>query len=506
MEKPVTTSQAEAAALWIRTASGIRYPSLEEPVSVDVAIIGAGIVGLTTATLLKRSGARIAVLEAGEVARGVSGHTTAKITSAHGLVYRQLLDRFGEEKARQYADANQAAIEFIAATVREHNIECEFKRTFACTYSPEAGDREKIEEEVKAAAGLGLPVSYLETAPVPVTVQAAIRYENQACFHPRKYLLALAAGIPESGSHLFEHSRVREVKEGSPCTVLTDRGEIKADQVVVATHFPILNRGLYFAKMVPRRAYVLAFRVEENAPEGMFYSMAPPYHTFRKHVTETGETFMLVGGEDHPTGKVTDTLECYRRLEEFARKNFRLPSEFFRWSTQDNDPMDGVPFIGRHSFFSKKVFVATGFGGWGMTNGTAAGMILADQISGRANSWSPVFDPVRTTSYRSKKFVARNIGVSGTYIMDYLPKPGQKSIDDLARGEAGIVKNNKEEVAAYKDENDRLHAVSPRCTHLYCKVQWNNAEKSWDCPCHGSRFSYDGKVLHAPATGNLKEK
>lgn len=506
MEKREEPPPEEAAALWIETSPHTAYPILPGDIRVDVAIVGAGIVGLTAAFLLEQSGAKVAVLEANEIATGVSGHTTAKITSAHGLIYRHLVTRFGEEKARQYADANQGAIGFIASTIQKNQIACDFHRTVAYTYSTEARDRQKIEDEVDAALGLGLPASYLESAPVPFPVGGAIRYDDQAFFHPRKYMLAIAERIPGNGSYIFEHTRVKKVKGGSPCRIATDRGEIKADQVIVATHFPILNRGLYFAKMVPTRAYLLAFRIEDNVPEGMYYGIQPPYHTFRRHMTDTGEAFLLVGGEDHVTGQVSDTLERYRRLKTFARNYFQLETESYRWSTQDNDPMDRVPFIGSHSFLSKRIFVATGFRGWGMTNGTAAGMILSDLISGRPNPWSPVFDPVRTTSYRSKAFVSRNLRVAGTYISDYLPKRRKKSSDELAPGEAGVVQRKKEEVAAFRDQSGHLHAVSPRCTHMYCKLRWNNAERSWDCPCHGSRFAYDGKVIHAPATEDLIKK
>ncbi len=496
----------EADTLWIATTPKTAYPSLSGEISVDVAVVGGGIVGLTAAVLLKKSGATVAVLESNEIARGVSGHTTAKITSAHGLIYNYLVKYYKEEKAHQYAEANQGAIEFIASYIRENGISCDFHRTSACTFSPEEKDRQSFQDEVEAAAGLGLPVRYTESAPVPFPVRGAICYENQAFFHPRKYLLALAERIPGNGSHLFEHTRVKDVNGGSPCSIATDRGTLKAGQVIVATHFPILNRGLFFAKMIPRRAYLMALKINGEAPEGMYYGIAPPYHTIRKHVTETGEATLLIGGEDHITGHRRDTLEPYRRLIVFARKNFEVQSVLYHWSTQDNDPFDRIPFIGHHSFFSRRIFVATGFSGWGMTNGTAAAMILSDLLSGRSSPWSPVFNPSRSTPYRSKKFFFRNMSVSGTLIRDYLPAGRRKPISDLVSGEAAIVDKDGKEVAAFRDEQGRFHTVTPRCTHMFCKVEWNEAEKSWDCPCHGSRFEYGGKVLHAPATQDLEQK
>ncbi|HOC38607.1 MAG TPA: FAD-dependent oxidoreductase [Thermodesulfobacteriota bacterium] len=493
-------------ALWIGTTPQTAYPSLSRDLTVDVAIIGGGIVGLTAALLLKQSGASVALLESNRIAEGVSGHTTAKITSAHGLIYQYLIDHVKEERARQYADANQAAIEFIASFLEENHISADFHRTVACTYTLEDADLPAIQKEVEAASELGLPVTYTDSLPLPFEIKGAICFENQAYFHPRKYLLALAERIPGNGSYLFEHTRVTDVKEGNSCQVVTGHGIVKAKHVVVATHFPILNRGLFFAKMNPVRSYLMAVKTLTEPPEGMYISTEKVAHTVRKHVTDAGEVYLLIGGESHETGEERDTLARYAKIESFARRHFDIQSIAYRWSTQDNQPVDRIPFIGRHSQLSHLLYVATGLKGWGMTGGTAAGMIISDLISRRPNPWSAVFDPNRFTPFLSKKFISRNIHVAKMFIKDHLPTGEKKNLQDLKPGAAGVVDKDGEQVAAFQDEQGTKLVLSSSCTHMGCTVGWNNAERSWDCPCHGSRFDVEGHVIQAPAVADLERK
>jgi glycine/D-amino acid oxidase-like deaminating enzyme/nitrite reductase/ring-hydroxylating ferredoxin subunit len=489
--------------LWVGTAQGTHYPVLPCSMSFDVAVVGGGIAGLTAAVLLKHSGARVAVLEARRIGRGVTGHSTAKVTSGHDVIYQDLIRRFSAEKARQYADANQGAIEFIAAFADERGASCDLRRTFACTYTCEDQNLEKIQREVEVAADLGLPVTYTESLDLPFPVKGAICYENQACFHPLKYLSSMAEIIPGRGSHIFENTTVKDVEEGRPCRVVTERGVVRADQVIVATHFPILNRGLFFAKMTPIRSYLTALRLEQDPPEGMYISLDSPHHTMRRHQTDTGETYLLIGGEDHEVGHGGDTAERYRRIERFARSHFRVQETLYRWSTQDNSPADQVPFIGRHSLLSRRVYVATGFQGWGMTNGTVAGVLLSDMVSGTKNPWSPVFDPNRFTPFISKKFYVQNIHVAEMFVTDRTAGRAEKDLSALLPGEGAIVRDRGKELAASRDENGRVRVFSPTCTHMGCKVSWNNGEESWDCPCHGSRFDREGRVIHAPAVKEL---
>ena len=495
----------QASSLWIADTADTQYPSLAGELRVDVAVIGGGIVGLTTALLLKKAGADVAVIEAGRIAQGVSGHTTAKVTVAHDLIYDDLTRRLGREKAQQYALANQAGLDFIADFIAENKVQCDFQRTFAATYTAQDRFRSSIEAEAAAAKALGLPARFVDILPLPYAIKGAVCFDQQAFFHPRKYLLALAKAAHDAGCAIYEKSRVLNIKERKPCVVRTRAARVKARQVVVATHFPVTNRGLLFARLAPFRSYVIAVKTREAPPEGMYISVEEPLRSVRRHVSETGEALLLVGGENHEVGHRRHTAECYLQLDKFARDHFNVAETRHRWSTQDNHTLDRVPFIGRIASTSSHLFVATGMKGWGMTGGTAAGLILADLISGRDNPWAAVFDPARVTSYLTTAFLERNMHVGKSFIKDMFLR-NQDRAADLAPGAAGLTQNSQgESVAAYKDQAG-LHMVSPYCVHMGCKVAWNDAEASWDCPCHGSRYGFDGSVLHAPASSGLKPK
>jgi glycine/D-amino acid oxidase-like deaminating enzyme/nitrite reductase/ring-hydroxylating ferredoxin subunit len=482
-------------SLWIETTPETSFERLEKGVSVDVAVIGGGIAGITAAYLLKQAGRSVAVVEADRILRGVTGHTTAKLTSAHGLIYDHLVSRFGKDQASLYAQANQTAIEKVASLVRDLDIDCGFRRTAAYTYADNQQDVRRIRSEVEAARTLGLPVSYvdeyIDEAPLPFPIAGAIRFDNQAEFHPRKYLLALAKTVPGRGSHIFEQTRALHVEEGASCKVATDQGTLSAQDVVVATHFPFSDEGMYFARLYPRRSYLLALHIHGKLPEGMFYGIGNPYHSIRSYRTHD-DGFLIVGGENHKTGQGGDTIDRYKRVLAFAQKHFDVQSVDYHWSTQDNFTIDRIPYIGRLASKFRHVYVAAGFGGWGMSQGTVAGMLLSDMILGRPNPWESLFDPSRFDA--AKEFTGRRYS-----------KANEKELENLLHKDEGAVfEEGKEKIGVYRDKEERLRKVSPVCTHMGCLVDWNNAEESWDCPCHGSRFSADGKVIHGPALHDLR--
>lgn len=493
-----------AESFWIASAPGKRYPSLKEDLSVDVAVLGGGIAGITTAFLLKRGGAKVALVEAFEIVRGVTGHTTAHISSSsHLSYYKHLADGFGEAKAKLCADSGQSAIERIAGIVKEQGIDCAFRRTSEFLYASSRDDVHKLKQEYEVVKRLGLPVSFMEKPPVPIENYGAIRFEEQAEFHPRQYLLPLASAIDGDGSHVFEHTRARGVKEGEPCTVTTSGGRIKARDVVVATHFPILNNGFLFARMKPMRSYVLGIRVEGEIPDDMYYSTEDPCHYIRTQRTPEGQ-LVIVGGEDHTTGHVIDTVDRYRKLKKYCDGHFRVKSVDYSWSTQDNYPFDELPFIGRIAPEDRHIFVATGFKGTGMTYGTLAGMVLSDLILKGRSPYEELYDPKRLKlTVGGPELIAGNLKVAQELISGKLVMAEDASkipVDDAAISTIG-----EERAAVYKDDSGKIHAVSPVCTHLGCQVNWNNAERSWDCPCHGSRYKVNGDVLHSPTVINLRE-
>ena len=470
---------------------------------MDVAVVGGGITGVTTALLAKEAGARVALLEARMIAGGVTGYTTAKVTSLHGLTYARLSERFGEEGARAYAEANEAGLERIARLVSDLTIDCDFERRPNYTYATSASARGDIEDEVAAATRLGLPASFVESVDLPFPVSGAIRFSDQAQFHPKRYVLGLAKRIPGDGSHLFEHTRVHSIDDGRPCIVQTDGGAVKADQVIVATHMPMLDRGLYFARVHPERSYVLAARSRAPLPEAMYLSTEKRAHSIRTHPFENGR-LLLIGGESHKTGQ-SDTSERYRELARWARDAFEIERFEYRWASQDNMPADGMPLIGRLWPLSSRLHTATGFRKWGLALGTAAAMMLTDAVSGRENRWASSFDPMRLKLRASAgELVKENADVALRFFGDRLTK--RSSAAGLGRGEGRVVRDRFGQAAIYRDEEGRLHELSARCPHLGCIVSWNSAERTWDCPCHGSRFDHRGAVIQGPAVDPLKPR
>ncbi|MDQ3724916.1 MAG: FAD-dependent oxidoreductase [Actinomycetota bacterium] len=493
-------------SFWIETgpAQSAR-PSLEGEVRAEVAVLGGGIAGVTTALLLAEAGVDVVLLEAGRIARGVSGYTTAKVTSQHGAIYSQLRSKFGPDVARTYGQANERALGWIAERVERDGIECDFRRQAAYLYAAESSSRSQVEEEAEAAIEAGLPATLVETTPLPYPVEAALRFDDQAEFHIHKYLLALAEQLEGLGGRIFEGTRALNVDGGSPCTVSTTGGAVVAERVVVATHYPFLDRSLAFARVHPHRSYAIVCEVEGTPPPGMHINVDSPTRSIRA-VPSEGRELLLVGGEGHRTGEGGDTRERYRRLEEFARRHWQVRSVDYRWSTQDNVTIDQMPYIGRLTPRNERIFMATGFAKWGMTGGTVAALLLADLVRDRENEWEPVFTPNRFQPRAGLKMAEENARVGLHFFGDRLRHRGTRPIEDLAPGEGDIVRHDGEKVAGHRRDDGTLVAVSTRCTHLGCQLNWNTAECCWDCPCHGSRFSPEGKVLQGPAVRELERK
>jgi len=490
---------------WISSVKVPDFPVLDKEVKVDIAVVGGGIAGITTAFLLKKAGFKVALVEARKILHGTTGHTTAKVTSQHRLIYNYLIDKFGIEKAMQYAQANQAAVEKIAGLVQEMGIDCDFEWKPAYVYTESESFIKNIEDEVEAAQKVGLPASYDEDAGLPFKVKCAVRFDRQAQIHPLKYLISLVQAIPGEGSHVFEHSRVMGVEGESPYFLPTGSGRINADRFVIATHYPFYDKpGFYFARVYASRSYVLGVKVDGNVPEGMQISADDPVRSFRSCKTDEGE-IVLIGGEGHKTGQGGETSIRYDRLKKYAESVYRIKSVDYMWSAQDPMTVDSVPYIGRLTSDNDRIFVATGFGKWGMTNSTAAAMIITDMALGKENPWAEVFDPSRFTVTASmKELIKENINVAGKFIEGKL----SLNVDthgEIAEGEGKIMDVNGVKAAVYKDIDGRIHAHNPACTHMGCQVSWNDAEKTWDCPCHGSRFNLGGEVIEAPAVNKLEK-
>ena len=489
------------APYWIG-ATEPRHPKLDRNIDVEVAVIGAGITGVTTALLLQREGKRVALVDAGRVAEGVTGRTTAHATVAIDARYARIAREHGAEAANLVAEGSRVAIEQIERMVTDGKIDCGLRRVPGYLYTEKERDLAELREELAAARNAGVAVTMTRDVPLPFPTFAALRFENQAELDARRYVLAMLDELVASGGKVYEDTRVVDVEHATPCRVRTDRWTIRAGDVVEATHVP-LNRVLLQTKIAHYQSYVLGLRVAGPRLEGIFWDAELPYHYIRDASSNANESIVLVGGEDHKTGAVDDTRECYARLLAFAEPRFDVQDVAWRWSAQVIEPVDGLPLIGRNSL-SSRIYVATGFAGNGITFGTLAAIMLRDRIMRRRSPWARLFESTRVTSLgTAATYVAENASYPLHLVGDRLRAPDATSVDQVGRGEGKIVRVRGRRVAVFRGDGGELHALDPVCPHLGCHVHFNGAERTWDCPCHGSRFDVDGRLLNGPAKSDL---
>lgn len=499
-------TDGQPTSIWLATTPSPNYSRLKPGLEVDVAILGGGFAGLQTAYQLQQKGKTVAVIEAEQIVKGVSGQTTAHITSEHNLLYDYLLQKFGLDQATLYAQANETAISELERCISQLHIECDFKRLNQQLITEVKSDADTLRQEFEAAKSLGLPVTYQTQAQYSFPTYGCITYQRQAQFHPRKYLLQLASHLIKRGGLIFEHTRATKVTEGEPCVIETDQGELRATDVVMATHFPFMDNGGYFARMKVERSYVLGVYLDEAPIPDMYDNTFNPYHYVRTQPTSEG-MLVLIGGEDHPTGQEGDTEKHYQALEEYARSHFKIKQFAYRWSSQDNYPHDKVPFIGRYTAGSLHHYVATGFQGYGMTHSVIASLLLSDMIVGNDNPWESLYSPQRFKPLAQiPSFIKENVHVAQEFLGGRLSAEHKKNISDLVPGRGTVVDIEGQKIAVYKDENGQVFSVSAVCQHLGCIVNFNSAERTWDCPCHGSRFAPDGKILHGPTVKKLPQR
>lgn len=485
---------------WNATAPSSAFPALSGDIEADVAIIGGGIVGVTTARMLKDRGLKVALVEARGVGEEVTGKSTAKITSQHNIAYSVIARNFGEEGARHYADANETGLRTIRDLAARYGIACNLERKPAFTYTNDEDEVARIEQEVEVARRLGLPATLTRDTGLPFGVLAAMRWDDQAQFHPVRYVKGLAATLPGDGCEVFENSRVTD---WDPHRIATDAGSVRARHIVMATHLPLGQTGLFYAEAFPHIHPVIMGRADPaRVPDGMYISVEAPRHSVRGHRDDEGQSWLIFAGPSFKAGHVDQERANFADLEAFAADHFGVRADY-RWANEDYASVDHVPYIGRSSSFGDAYLVATGFNAWGISNGTAAAILIADLIEGRDNPWLELFDATRIKPIAgAREFIAGTAGTAASLIGGYLAKKAH-GFDELAPGEAAILKVDGDNVAGFRDEEGALHAVSAVCTHMGCLVGWNETDRTWDCPCHGSRFALDGEVIHGPAVKPL---
>ena len=478
-------------SLWKKTVELPRQPALGRDLQVQCAVVGGGMAGLLTALLLQQNGVEVVVLEAERAAGGQTGNTTAKITAQHGMIYHKLLDTLGKERAQQYAHANQRAVEQYQSLCEELDIACSLEELPAYLYS--RVEEEPLRREADAAKSLGFDAVFTRETTLPFPVKGAVRFAGQAQFHPLEFIRGILPRLT-----VYEETPVLSV-EGN--TLVTPGGRVTAEEIVFATHYPFLNLpGMYFARMHQERSYVLALEHAQRL-DGVYYGVDQQDGWSMRNAGE----YLLLGGGNHRTGD-NRAGGKYQSLANAAKALWPQSREVARWSAQDCMTLDGVPYIGRFAESTPNWYVATGFGKWGMSHSMVAAQLLADQILGRENPDAQVFSPQRFTPGPSAKIFLQNGLKAVKGLGGQLLEPPRALLRDLAPGHGGIVQWGEEKVGAYRDEEGEIFLVSTRCPHLGCQLEWNPDEKSWDCPCHGSRFDYKGNLINGPAQIGLRKE
>ena len=490
-------------------------PTLTHNIRTSVCIVGAGIAGMTTAYLLARAGRAVVVIDDGPIGGGETGRSTAHITAALDDRYSEIEKLHGEEGSRVAAESHTAAIDRIESIASLEDIDCDFERLDGYLFLGGGDDRKILEDELQAAHRAGLSdVELLDRAPVKSFDSGpALRFPRQAQFHPLKYLNGLARAIVRDGGQLYSGTHAESIQDGEPAKITTSDGHvITADSVVVATNSPVNDWVIIHTKQYAYRTYVIAARIPRGSlTRGLYWDTLDPYHYVRLQEVDPlldprrNEELLIVGGEDHKTGQADDAEERFKRLEEWTRQRFpAIGNVDFRWSGQIMEPVDYMGFIGKNPGTDQHIFIATGDSGNGITHGTVAGVLLTDLILGRKNPWAKLYDPSRVTLRATPHFLRENLNVAGQYA-DWATGGDVDSYEQIAPGAGAVVRRGMKKIAVYRDEQGSIHELSAVCTHLYCIVSWNSVERTWDCPCHGSRFDPYGRVVNGPAITPLQE-
>jgi glycine/D-amino acid oxidase-like deaminating enzyme/nitrite reductase/ring-hydroxylating ferredoxin subunit len=499
-------------SVWMATANTPSQSRLKENIRTDVCIIGAGIAGMTTAYLLAKEGRSVVVLDDGAIGGGMTGRTTAHLTNAYDDRYVEMEKLHGADGSRLIAESHTAAIDKVEEIAREEQIECGFERLDGFLFVPPNESTDLLNEELKAAHRAGLvDVEMVKRAPIAsFDTGPALRFPRQAQFHPLDYLTGLTRAFTRAGGRIFTETHATNITGGSDARVETDLGPaVMCDVIVVATNTPVNDRVAIHTKQAPYVTYVIGVQVPKGSvTRALYWDTPDPYHYVRLQIDKANPSheILIVGGEDHKTGQANDGIERFARLDQWTHERFPEIGEIeFRWSGQVMEPVDGIAFIGLNPLDDDNVFIATGDSGQGMTHGTIAGMLLTDLLQERKNAWADLYSPSRITLRAIGEYAGENINVAGQFA-DYLTAGEIQSADELKPGEGAVMREGLSKAAVYRDEGGAVHKLSAVCPHLGCIVEWNSTEKTWDCPCHGSKYRADGRVYQGPANSDLSSE
>lgn len=510
MSQTVKRTAAKRQSIWAATAKMPVCRRLAQDMTTDVCIVGAGMAGLTTAYILLKAGKRVVLLDDGPIAGGMTQVTTAHLANAIDDRFTEIERWHGERGARLAAQSHAAAIDFIEQTAAELGVDCDFRRLDGYLFLAPGDDEKLLENELAAAHRADVDAELILESPLAThDLGPCLRFRNQGRVHIYKYLAAVAAAIKKLGGRICTNTHVDAIQGGERATVKAGDFTVTSDAVVVATNTPINDLVAIHTKQFPYMTYVIGARVPHGAvADALYWDTLQAYHYVRLQElpaeggSEPEYDLLIVGGEDHKTGQKADGDNPHQRLTAWARERFPIEEVVYTWGGQVMETMDGLAFIGRNPLDEKNIFIATGDSGMGITHGAIAGMLLTDLILEKDNPWAKLYDPSRKTVSAAGSFISENLNVARQYA-DWLTPGEVGSTDEIAPGCGAIVRRGLTKVAASRDEKGVLTEVSAVCPHLGCIVHWNNAEHSWDCPCHGSRFHADGKVVNGPANVDL---
>src|SRR5918993_898985 len=470
----------------------------------DVAIVGGGITGITLALQLQKAGKKCVVLEAKSLCFGTTGGTTAHLNTLMDNPYNTMIADFGKDGAQIVAGAASDAITLIENNINEYKIECGFERASAYVFAQGESQEKELDDIYKACQEIGLESRFTNGIPIPINFRKSLEVPGQGKFHPVKYVHGLAGAFESIGGTIVEQCRVTNVEEDEVISIETSIDKMQARTLVYATHIPP-GINLLHLRCPAYRSYAMSVKLkDEKYPEGLIYDMYDPYHYYRTQIVD-GEKFLIVGGGDHKTGENTNTNKSFLQLESHIRSHFDVAQILHRWSSQYYEPVDGLPYIGKLPGARENILVATGYGGNGITYSHVAALELSNLIIANESRCNDIFSPGRVKPVAGfTDFVKHNADVVAQFVGKWFATERLEELSSLSPEEGKVVKLNNETMALYKDEHGSLHAVNPTCTHMKCSVAWNSAEKSWDCPCHGARYSVDGEVLNGPADANLE--